>query len=215
MTGKRKQGRRPSAVVAARSRRRLLVVGGGLAAAFVIVGFLWSAIQRSDRIGGPYRLINEKGQPVSSQAFHGKYQLIYFGYTHCTDVCPLTLAHMTTALEHLGPAARRIVPIFITIDPKRDTPRAMRKFTARFSKRIIGLTGSSEQIAEVAGEFHVFYRRAPERSETTGYAMDHSTSLYLMAPNGTLVQVIQASITVSRLVSLLRHAIPQPDRSAS
>lgn len=205
----------PLRPAAARPRRRWLAPVIGLAAALIVLGVLWPALQRADRIGGPFTLTGENGQPVSSRAFRGKYQLIYFGYTHCPDLCPLTLARMAAAIKRLGPAGQRIVPVFITIDPARDTPGIMKHYTGRFSNRIVGLTGSAGQIARVAREFHVYYRRPPTGSHDTAYDMDHSTSLYVIGPEGRFIAAFGTPATTADLVAELERLIGPSGIAAS
>lgn len=186
----------------------------GLAGALVVVGLLWPALQRSDRIGGPFTLTGENGQPVSSRQFRGKYELIYFGYTHCPDLCPLTLAHIAQALMRLGPAGRQIVPIFITIDPTRDTPTVLRQYTKKFSDQIIGLTGTPAEIAHVASEFHVYYRRSKAALETSDYDMDHSTSLYVMGPRSRFITAFRPPNNAETLVKQLDRIVGNAGRAS-
>ena len=136
-------------------------------------------------IGGPYALTDQDGKPQTSTGFGGKYQLIYFGYTFCPDVCPTTLAVMSAALDKLGPDQNRIVPVFITIDPARDKPEVLKKYLAAFGPRFVGLTGSDEQIAAVEKEFRVYAKKQPMAGGT--YGMDHSSVIYLMGPDGNLI----------------------------
>ena len=136
-------------------------------------------------IGGPYALIDQNGLPRSSKDFAGRWQLIYFGYTHCPDVCPLTLEMMADVMAKLGPAAHRVAPIFITVDPKRDTPQVMKAYVASFGKNFFGLTGSQSQIAAVEKEYRVYARR--HDLPHGDYAMDHSSVIYLMGPDGKFV----------------------------
>jgi len=136
-------------------------------------------------IGGPYALTDQDGKHRASTDFAGKYQLIYFGYTFCPDVCPTTLAVMSAALDKLGPEQERIVPIFITIDPARDKPEVLKKYLAAFGPRFVGLTGSDQQIAAVEKEYRVYAKKQPVSGGT--YGMDHSSVIYLMGPDGNLV----------------------------
>src|ERR1700744_5501013 len=112
-------------------------------------------------VGGPYTLIDQDGQKRSSTDFRGKYQLIYFGYSFCPDVCPTTLAVMSQALDSMGVDANRIVPVFITIDPERDTPKVLKTYMAAFGPRFVGLTGSVKDIAAVEKEFRVYAKKQP------------------------------------------------------
>lgn len=176
-------------------------------------GLLWNAtesIPQSGRvisegqaqIGGPYHLEDQNGRQVSNGDFRGRYQLIYFGYSYCPDVCPTTLEAMAQALSELGTRGSLIVPIFITVDPVRDTPAALKSYLAAFSPRFVGLTGSQSQISIVEKEFHVY---AQKRSLSNGgYAMDHSSEIYLLGPHGRLAAYYSGSILPQKLADDLR-----------
>jgi len=155
-------------------------------------------------IGGPFRLIDQDGRPRASGDFRGRYQLIYFGYTYCPDVCPTTLGVIAEALDKLGAEGGRIVPIFITVDPKRDTPAVMKKYVAAFGPRFVGLTGSPAQIAAVEKAFHVYAKQ-----EKTGgsYSVSHSSVIYLMGPDGRLVTFYDELVSPADLAKDLRAKI--------
>lgn len=136
-------------------------------------------------IGGPFALTDQDGKPRSSVEFRGRFMLIYFGYTYCPDVCPTTLALMGDALDKLGPARARVVPIFITVDPQRDTPAQLKSYLKAFGPDFVGLTGSVQTIAKVAGDYRVYFKRQPLPGG--GYGMDHSSVIYLMGPDGRFV----------------------------
>ena len=151
------------------------------------------------RIQGKYLLMNHFGEPVSNLDFAGDYQLIYFGYTFCPDICPTSLATMMQALKILGSKADRIQPLFISVDPARDTPETMRRYTAYFHPRLLGLTGPEEMIARVAEQFHVRYEKVLlEDRPADQYAVDHTSSLFLLGPD-------------SRFVAKFAHGIPADD----
>jgi protein SCO1/2 len=153
-------------------------------------------------IGGPYALTDQDGKPRASTDFGGKYQLIYFGYTFCPDVCPTTLAVMSAALDKLGPDQNRIVPLFITIDPARDKPDVLKKYLAAFGPRFVGLTGTDEQIAAVEKEFRVYAKKQPVTGGT--YGMDHSSVIYLMGPDGNLVSFFDEVTQPEELAKALK-----------
>ena len=134
------------------------------------------------QIGGPYALVDQYGQPRSDKDFHGQWTLIYFGYTHCPDVCPITLSLMADVMDKLGAKAARVTPIFVTVDPARDTPKVLKQYMASFGKRFVGLTGSAASIATVTKEFRVYAKR--HDLPGGGYAMDHSGVIYLMDAGG-------------------------------
>jgi protein SCO1/2 len=164
-----------------------------LAGAAAIFFFGGPAPARIAAIGGPFTLTNGAGKTVTDRDFRGKYMLVYFGYTFCPDVCPTTLNDVAQALDKLGPKANRLQPLFITVDPARDTPKVMRAYTAAFTPRLEGLTGTAAQIAAVAKEYRVYYARHQTGPNPGDYTMDHSSILYLMNPKGQFVGVISAS----------------------
>ena len=186
--------RRPGAA------RGYALVGVLLAALlFAAGGFLWFSGRSGAAVGGPFTLVNGRGQTVTDRTFRGKYMLVYFGYTHCPDVCPTTLSDIAAALKELGPKAEQVVPIFITVDPARDTPAVMERYAALFSPRIVGLSGSPAQIAAVAGEYHVYYAKHVTGPGPDDYSMDHSSVIYLMGPNGHFVAPIAAEGSARRI----------------
>jgi len=143
-------------------------------------------------VGGPFSLIDGDGKPVTDQTWHGKYLLVYFGYTYCPDVCPTTLTNVAAALDKLGAKADRIEPLFITVDPHRDTPAVVKQYAAAFSPRIVGLTGSPEQIAAAAKEYRVYYAKHVTGPGPDDYSMDHSSVLYFMGPDGRFIAPVRA-----------------------
>ena len=134
-------------------------------------------------IGGPFALTDQHGERRTEKDFEGQFKLIYFGFTHCPDVCPTELQAMTAALESLGSAAERVTPIFITIDPERDTVEQMRAYAAHFHPRLVALTGTEAEIAAVAKAYRIYYARVEDES-ASDYMMDHSSIIYLMGPDG-------------------------------
>ncbi len=157
-------------------------------------------------VGGPFKLTGHKGAEVTDQQFRGKYQLVFFGYTYCPDVCPAGLQVMTSALEKLGSAADNIQPLFITIDPERDTVPVLAAYMEHFHPRLIGLTGSPGDIAKVAKAYRVYYAKAGEAA-SEDYLMDHSSILYLMGPKGEFVKHFAYGTDVDALSEGIRAAI--------
>jgi protein SCO1/2 len=135
-------------------------------------------------IGGPFKLTDQNGKLRSDADFRGEYTLVFFGYTNCPDVCPTTLQTLTDAMADLGPKAEKVTPVFITVDPERDTAKALKDYAANFTPRLVMLTGSPADIAAVAKEYRVYYAKA---GEGPNYAMDHTALIYLMGPDGTYV----------------------------
>src|ERR1700677_2364160 len=162
----------------------LLAAGGYL--------FLSGSQPAALTVGGPFSLIDGDGKPVTDQTWRGKYMLVYFGYTYCPDVCPTTLTSVAAALDKLGPKADQIQPLFITVDPKRDTPAVVKQYAAAFSPRLIGLTGTPEQIAAVAKEYRVYYAEHRTGPGPDDYSMDHCSVLYLMGPDGRFIAPVRA-----------------------
>lgn len=134
-------------------------------------------------IGGPFTLTNQDGNEVTEKDFQGKFMLVYFGYTYCPDVCPAELQVMSGALDALGDKASRVTPVFISIDPERDTVDQMKAYVENFHPSLIGLTGSVEQVRAAAKAYRVYYARA-KNDTTTDYLMDHASIVYLMSPDG-------------------------------
>ena len=139
------------------------------------------------KIGGDFSLIDKAGKPVRFHDFAGKYRIVYFGFTFCPDACPLDMQKLIQGYAKFAKAepevAARVQPLFISIDPARDTPQAVGEFAAAFSPRVIGLTGREAQVAEAAKMFAVYYRKG-EPTADGGYLMDHSRIAYLMDPAG-------------------------------
>lgn len=146
-----------------------------------------AASQGEVPIGGAFELVNTKGRTVREENFRGQWMLVFFGFTACPDVCPTTLATVTQTLNLLGDEGLKLAPIFITVDPARDTPKAMKKYLTHFHPRIIGLTGSAAQIEQAASAYKVYYAKAPG-GDATNYMMDHSAYLYLISPQGHYVR---------------------------
>ena len=165
-------------------------------------------------IGGPFTLTDHTGQRVSDADFRGRHMLVYFGFTFCPDVCPTELSTMVRALEALGPAGESVVPLLITIDPARDTPDALASYVALFDERLIGLTGTDEEIAAVADAYRVFYARAPDTGQTTTYLMDHSAYIYLMAPTGENLVVFPQGVGPERMAEALAVHVGGPPEGA-
>ena len=193
---------------AKKARRKLLFLALPALFAFLLVAFLLlrlygGAAQQSAGIGGPFRLTAGNGDVVTQRSFPGKYKLIYFGYTSCPDVCPIALADIATALARLGPHAARLQALFITVDPKRDTPSLMEKYVAQFSPAIIGLTGSPAEIEAVEKEYRVIATIVPNLGGKPGYTIDHTAALYLMSPDGRFVTAFQAEESGARLAAAI------------
>jgi len=136
----------------------------------------------SNAIGGPFQLVDQNGKTVTDADLKGKWSLIYFGYTHCPDACPTALNDISIALSDLGPKRDAVRPVFITVDPERDTPETLKAYVASFDAPILALTGSAEEVAKAAKGYRVYYAKHPEAGGD--YSMDHSSVIYVMDPEG-------------------------------
>lgn len=135
-------------------------------------------------IESEFSLVDHTGKPVTDEDFEGKWQLVFFGFTYCPDICPTTLNDMSMVLEELGDEAEQVQPLFISVDSERDTPEVMADYVANFDPRIVGLTGSPEQIKQAAQAFRVYYAKVEQDGAPGGYTMDHQAFVYLMNPEG-------------------------------
>ena len=144
-------------------------------------------------MGGPFTLTDQNGRRVSDRDFAGKYRLLYFGYTFCPDVCPVDMQVIGAGLRRFeaqdSARAARVQPIFVSVDPARDTPEVLRRFVAAFHPRLIGLTGSEAEIAQVAREYRVFYERGAA-SPGGGYMVNHTRMAVLYGPEGQPIAII-------------------------
>jgi protein SCO1/2 len=161
-------------------------------------------------IGGPFTLTASDGRSISDDTFRGKWLLMFFGYTFCPDACPTALSSISVALEKLGPDANRLQPLFVTVDPRRDTPLVLAEYLKSFDPRIIGLTGTQTQIDSVVKEYRIYV--AQQRSETDGgdYLVSHSAYIYLMDPKGQFVNVIQGSEPGEEIAAWVRQQLARP-----
>jgi protein SCO1/2 len=179
-----------------RGRSNGVAIVSGVFAVFLLGAgaMLWltSAPPTAPAIGGPFSLTGGDGATVTEQDLKGRYALIYFGYTACPDVCPTTLQEIVRAMAALGARAEDIQPVFITVDPARDTPDAMAAYTKAFGGHILGLTGSAAAIDAVEKEFHVYAARRRTGPNPGDYTVDHSSVLYLMGPDGRFLAPIRA-----------------------
>jgi protein SCO1 len=160
-------------------------------------------------IGGPFTLTASDGTTVTDQTYRGKWLLVFFGYTSCPDTCPTMLFQIATALEKLGPDAAKVQSIFITVDPQRDTPQVLEDYTRSFDQRIVGLTGSPDQIAAAAQEYGAYYVRRNTGAAGEDDGIAHSSYLYLMNPLGQFVRGVDAGTSGEHLAEILRELIAQ------
>ena len=193
-----------------RSRLAILAMVAVLVA--VLAGIAgWALFGRRDtvasgpQIGGAFSLVDKDGRAVTDRDLRGRYALIYFGYTFCPDVCPTTLNAVAAAVDRLGPQAAQLTPVFITVDPRRDTPKVVGDYVAAFSPRLLGLTGTPAQVAVATSAYRVY--AAPHRTGPgpDDYTMDHTSLLYLMAPDGHFVAPIRADQTPAEMAAELKR----------
>jgi protein SCO1/2 len=188
-----------------RSATFLLSVSGLIVASTLTASYsLASAESRPVTIGGPFTLTASDGTTVTDQTYRGKWLLVFFGYTYCPDICPTALFEVAAALEKLGSDAVKLQPIFITVDPQRDTPEVLKDYTQSFDHRIVGLTGSPDQIAAAAQEYGAYYVRHKTGPAVEDYVFAHSSYLYVMDPLGKFVRGIDAGTPGDQLAGLLR-----------
>ena len=154
-------------------------------------------------IGGPFTLTDQNGRAVTDQDFRGKLMLVYFGYTFCPDACPTALLQMGQALDRLGSEGDAVQPVFITIDPARDTQEQLHIYASNFHPRLVALTGSPQQIAQAAKAYRVYYAKAAD-SGTTDYLMDHTSIIYLMSRDGRYLTHFTHQSTPDQMVATIR-----------
>lgn len=197
------------------SRLQFIFAAFALLAALVIAGTAYyysGQVQTATGsgtalVGGPFTLTDQDGRKVTDKDFRGRYMLVFFGYTYCPDFCPTELQVMSVALESLGAKADAIQPIFISFDPERDTPEVLKQYVSNFHPRLVGLTGTQEEIAAAAKAYRVYYSKVPNSSAPDTYLMDHSTITYLMDPQGKFLKHFSYSTDASALAKALEAAI--------
>ena len=182
----------------------VLVSGFAIAAAAVAVNRASqvNAARQLPQIGGHFALATPDGRRVTDATFHGKWLLVYFGYTSRPDVCPTTLSAMALALDKLGPLADKVQPVFITVDPERDTSKIVGEYVKDFDPRFVGLVGSPQEIGAAAQEFHVYYR--VRQLGNNEYVVDHSSFIYLLDPDGAFVRLLTGDLPGHQLAEELR-----------
>jgi protein SCO1/2 len=163
-------------------------------------------------IGGAFTLQDPDGKTVTDADLKGRYSLIFFGFTHCPDICPLTLQTVTKALDEAGPAADHVQPVFITVDPERDTPDAMKAYAANFHPRLMALTGTPAQVQEASRAYKVFAAKTPlkdaEGKDTGDYGVTHTGFTYLMGPDGKYVAHFDKDASPADIAARLRQLPP-------
>jgi len=188
------------------ARRGLVAAAGGVIFLLACAGGYRALLGPgpSFSIGGPFTLVDSQGQMRSDSSFRGRYVLIFFGYTRCADVCPQTLTQISEALDRIDPDAKRIQPLFITVDPEHDTLQRLHQYTSAFSPKLIGLTGTTEQLGEVERLFHVVVEPHGEGDKQD---LDHSAVIYLLGPDGEFIAPIPANTDRAALQAALHRYV--------
>ncbi len=163
-------------------------------------------------IGGPFTLQDTTGKTVTEADLKGRYSLVFFGFTHCPDICPLVLQNVTRALEDAGPAADQVQPVFITVDPERDTPEEMKAYAANFHPRLLAFTGTVEQVKNAQQAYKVFAAKVPlkdaDGKDTGDYSVSHTGFVYLMGPDGKYVSHFDKDADAAAIAARLRQLPP-------
>jgi protein SCO1 len=156
-------------------------------------------------IGGPFQLVDQNGKTVTDADLKGKWSLIYFGYTHCPDACPTALNDISIALSELGAKRDAVRPVFITVDPERDTSETLKTYVTAFDAPILALTGTPDQVAKAAKGYRVYYAKHPEPGGD--YSMDHSSVIYVMDPEGRFTASFTQENTPEQMADRLKKLV--------
>lgn len=186
------------------SRRKLPLLSACLAGLALLVAAC--APEPKPAVGGPFALVDQTGKPVTEKVLKGKWSAVFFGFTYCPDVCPTTLTAMAQAQAQLGPKAKDLQVVFVSLDPERDTPSQMANYlnNEAFPKGTIGLTGTKEQVAAAAKAYRVFYEKSGEGPD---YLINHSTPTYLMDPKGRFARVLPYGIAPDEIARQISDAM--------
>jgi protein SCO1/2 len=194
----------------ARTSHVLLVVGAFLAglvvfsaAIFLVAGKSPAPTPAASAIGGPFRLVDHNGRVVTDEGLKGKPFLVFFGFTHCPDVCPTTLFEVSEILTRLGSDAERVNALFVTVDPERDTAEKLKDYLSSFHPQLRGVTGTPAEIAVIEKAYRVYAKKVP--LESGGYTMDHTALVYLMDKEGRFVAPFNMKRTPEEAARELRR----------
>lgn len=163
-------------------------------------------------VGGPFELLDHTGTPRSDRDFRGRLMLIYFGFTYCPDICPTDLMAIGQALDQLGPDADAVQPVFITLDPERDTAEHLAEYVPVFHPRLLGLTGSLDAIGTVAEAYRVYFAKIPVGKDGGDYTIDHTSFIYLMDRDGKYLGFFPPGTSAERMVEIIRPRLAPPSR---
>ena len=154
-------------------------------------------------VGGAFSLTDDNGETVTQNSWPGKFKLVFFGFTHCSGICPTTLDKLTTALNGLGTAADKLQPLFVTTDPTRDTPDVMKTYVGNFHKSILGLTGTEAQVRQAEDAYKVYAAKVPG-ADAGSYEIDHSAFLYLMSPDDQLLEILSSEDSAQTVIAKIK-----------
>lgn len=185
----------------------VLALAGGLGFYAWNASWIDKKISGVALIGGTFEMLNQNGAKVTEKDFAGKPTLMFFGYTYCPDVCPTELQIMSAALDQLGDQAKDVQPIFVTIDPERDTPPVIKSYLESFGPRWTGLTGTPEQIRVITRAWHVFYEKRDNKAAPQDYLMDHSSFIFLMGSDGKFLKHFNYTTDVRAFAEALQNAL--------
>jgi protein SCO1 len=205
--------RRPAKVQGKQPMRRfnpvliilILFAAGFIGASLIALRPQGAQTEGKPLIGGPFSLLDTEGKRVTDRDFRGKLMLVFFGYTHCPDVCPTELQTMSEVIDKLGTEADKVAPIFISVDPQRDTPETLASYVKNFSSRIVGLTGDLNDVASAAKAYRVYFRKAGSGADD--YTVDHSAFVYLMDQEGKYLTHFAFNAPPDTIMSAIRKQI--------
>ena len=163
-------------------------------------------------VGGPFELTDHTGRVRTERDFRGQLMLVYFGFTYCPDICPTDLQAIGLVLDRLGRDADRVQPLFVTVDPERDTAQHLAEYVPLFHPRVIGLTGSREAVRKAADAYKVYFAKVPTGKEASDYTVDHTAFIYLMDRDGNYLGFFPPGTTAERMVEVIRPRLADPAR---
>lgn len=163
-------------------------------------------------VGGPFELTDHTGRTRTERDFRGQLMLVYFGFTYCPDVCPTDLQAIGLALDKLGKDGEAVQPLFVTVDPERDTVEHLAEYVSMFHPRLIGLTGSAEAIRKAADAYKVYYAKIPDEKDAADYTVDHTAFIYLMDRDGNYLGFFPPGTSAERMVEIIRPRLAEPAR---
>lgn len=204
--------------------RRLWLIGIPILIAIGAALLLWRPAEDEQRVssapsagsltfGGPFTLVDHTGRTVTEKDFLGRYQLVFFGFTQCAAVCPTTLQTISLAMNELGELADSVQPLFISIDPERDTAELLAEYVSYFDKRIVGLTGTPSQVGVAAKAFHIYYRRV--RDKDGSEQIDHTATMFFMGPDGKYLTFIHPDASPQKIAQVMKMKMENSTKMTS